>query len=270
MRNFDLMMKRKSVREYKNKSLEQKDINKVRDIIKKFDDEKIKLELYLDGDEKFNKLNGYIGYLGKMIYAPHYIAIWTKETDFSKIYSGYVGEKITYKLLEEEISSCWLDIFKKEKVNEYFGEKKYNIIAFISIGYSKEEGFLKKILSTMKEDFKEKPAVMDDSFNPEDYFYIDSLEKSASYEELENRGLLELFNYMKYAPSHENKKPWKFILSKDEIIIVMEKTDKLLEGGIALYYLETILTSLGYKGQWQKDTKDLDEKNIIIGRYTVS
>lgn len=73
-------------------------------------------------------------------------------------------------------------------------------------------------------------------------------------EELENRGLGDIFYYVRFAPSSLNKQPWRFILDGDKLFLLLkyEKDEKpsLVDAGIIMYYYVKLAETIGLHSRW--------------------
>lgn len=246
MSNF--LKDRKSVREYKNKEITgevKAQILRIFDELEKEDGNRhFNFVLFEEGDRVYRLLEGLAGYSGVMIKSPHYIGIRLKEasTD-SIIYGSFYTEKLMTELSKLNLGSCWINVKNVDKKvkSEAFGEYNKNIGYIIAIGYPKASN------PFVQEPFSSRVSI-------QDIVYDEELDKPISIEELEKRGLDDLFYYIRFAPSNYNKQPWRFILKNDRVILLLEvseegKTD-LMDAGLVMYYFVELAKTIGINGQW--------------------
>ncbi|HLR34070.1 MAG TPA: nitroreductase family protein [Tissierellales bacterium] len=254
MNNF--LKNRKSVREYKNKNVDKKLLDEVinygRTLEKCVGDECFNFPLFTDGKNVYDTFKGKGGYAGVMIESPHYIGLEiTKDSPKNIIRAAYGMEKMITKAIELNLGTCWISI---QDVDENFKKEIYpglegNMDYLLSIGYP-----------VPKNPFIEESS--SGRHSVEEVVFNGKVGKPISYEELETRGLSDLFYYLRFAPSSHNSQPWRFILKNDRIILTLKDSDEnlnLTDAGIVIYYLEQMLKSIGLSGGWQLIPQEFDE-----------
>jgi nitroreductase len=289
------MEKRRSVREYKNKALDKK---QVMDIVNSYDYNKALVEgvkfdfiYFEDGDNIYQILNGVVGYSGVLIKAPQYAVLLSDEKPGYLYNSGYVGEWISLKFAREDIGSCWIEVGDKDKeVKEILGiTSKKRIIGLMALGYPKMDVRLSKIYDTIVDghispyeelgypnidtEFSKEPVSYRHSV--EDIVYKNEFGNKMTFEEIEKSGYLDALYYMRLAPSWGNRQPWKFIIRKDGIILLIEKSTESesemtaqIEAGIAMLYFKVAMHDLGLPGDWKNINGETDidvPKNYFYG-----
>jgi hypothetical protein len=139
MKSIELLKKRGHVSEFRNKNISDDDLEMINEIILEASNkfaEGIKIE-NLQGEFVYKNLLDYEYKYDKIVKAPRYIAFTT--TDVLKGYekTGFIGEWIISKLIEEGIDAKWLEIKDHdEKLFETFNfEEGAYLVNFIAIGY---------------------------------------------------------------------------------------------------------------------------------------
>lgn len=244
----------KSVRAFKNSKIEEKYFNEVESYIKNsktlINDIDIDVKMF-SNEDIYEKLKDIAGYNGYMIEAPNYIVI---SSDVKKGYienSGYMGERIILKARDLGIDSCWVTINDsnaiKEKL-EILSDKE--VTAIIALGY---------------EDTKQtKNNAVAERLSVDQIVYMDKWGNNASVVELEERYLLEAFNYARMAPSTLNRQPWRFIIDGEKIILAIKNDDfttnyeKGIEAGIAMLYFGLIIDTTMFDLKWSIGSIDKD------------
>lgn len=290
MQMLKIIEGRKSIRAYKDKPLSAEHTNAVLEIMNgapKNMGDAISFQLVnADANFDFSKIEGYVGYHGNVIKAPHYVVVLGENNTDSVKIGGYLGEWLILQLTRMDIATCWMDIGDNGRVvSEAFElETEKMPLALIACGYSDDDRKLSNIY--------ENPAAgslsaltklgypnIDVSFNNEpvsgrksiiDIVFNKQWDQTLSLEELQQLGLDEVLFYMRLAPSWGNRQPWHFILKGEQIILVLDKSDsiadhaQLLDAGIAMLYFEVAMHSHGMPGKWNLDIENVDESTLKI------
>lgn len=286
MKMLKVLEKRHSVRAYEQSSLSALVLERVewliRDMPELDNSNSIQFSVLHDGEAVYDKLNGVIGYNGIMIKAPHYIMITCEPSDHAYQAIGYLGEWLALSLAQMDIGTCWLEAgsksaLVKEKLNL---AEAGTVAALIAFGEPNEEKKLSRIYDTnTAESFSPLTAM--------GYPYIDASVKDETYsnrksiveivdlktfgnqielEELSQRGLSEIFWYMRLAPSWGNQQPWKFILDGENIVLTIEKNKDIsseiqrIDAGIGMLYFEVATHDKGFSGKWYMDGSEFKER----------
>lgn len=269
MGNF--LKNRKSIRDYKKKKLDNKVMEDVKvlfeEILEEANNKYLDFILFEDGDKIYNSLKGIGGYAGVMVESPHYIGIRLKEVnEESIIKASYFTEKLMGNLSNLNLGSCWLGIKNVDKDirANVLGEENKNIAYLVAFGYPKAKNpFINESSSSR--------------LGVDEIVFKEELGKPIDIIELENRGLDDLFYYVRFAPSSFNRQPWRFILEKDKVLLLLayseEKEINLMDAGIIMYYFEELAKTIGINNRWeliqQEDIVDGDIKYKYIGEFSL-
>lgn len=247
MTNF--LRDRKSERDFKKKKINGDTIKEINSLLNQLENEKIKgkvkFNFYEDGEFIYEKLEGIGGYSGVMIESPHYIGLEELDNDKdTKIYGSFYMEKLITDLNKLGLDTCWVGIHgsTEELKKEIFKDAKGQINYLLAVGYPKRKN----------------PFVNDSSserLGVEELVYGEEIGKEIDHEELENRGLEDLFYYARFAPSTGNLQSWRFLLGKDKVTLIMKKEEgkeaNFIDAGIIMYYFEALGRSIGINGEWE-------------------
>ncbi|RKD31244.1 nitroreductase family protein [Thermohalobacter berrensis] len=289
MRYNKFLKERISVREYKDKKIDDNLKENIKENInlihKKCRDNNIKLSFLEDGNKIYEKLEGKAGYSGVMIKSPYYIGLEIKEKDYKTlISSAYFTESLITEIENLGLGTCWID------VNDVSDEIKKELFSsihlkyLISIGYPKHK--IKQMDSPKEFDYLGKRWIVgkrpagssptSSRLSVEEIVYKEKWGNKIGTNELENRGLLDLFYYVRYTPSHLNKQPWRFILENNKIVLnTIEPKDKknFIDLGIMMYYFENIAKEMGITGNWKLldiNSENVEDKDYIaIGEFKI-
>lgn len=257
MTNF--LKNRKSVREFKNKNANIDILDEIKlslDILEKEEgSNSIKFKLYENGEKIYDRLKGVGGYSGVMIESPHYVVLeLMNDEEKSIIYGAYYMEKLISQLNQLGVDTCWVSIENADNdtKKEIFGDIVGKIDYILALGYGKRRN------PFVNETFSDRIGV-------EELVYSDEIGKFANIDDLENRGLDDLFYYVRFAPSTLNKQPWRFLLEKDKVTLLLKyskgETPNLVDAGIAMYYFESLAESIGIDRKWELVNGTVEKEN---------
>lgn len=246
MTNF--LQKRRTVREFAPEKLSKLEMNAVRDAMStieaKSKDSDVSFAFYENGDTIAKQLEGKAGYGGTMIAAPYYIALRAKSHDKEElIRTGYYLEMLNTALIELNFGTCWITVrhVDDETKRSVFGEG--GEFSDYIIGFGKS-----KVQDVFDED-RVSPRHSVDRL-----VFKDHLDTPASLTDLENYGLFDLFSSIRFAPSHVNAQPWRFLLKDDgTVVLYMDKSKgekSYVDIGVAMYYFEAMLANTGTHKKW--------------------
>ncbi len=262
MTNF--LQKRKSVRNFKNDNVPRDALENIKLLMDEMDREEsgISFSLYENGKIVAEGLRGKAGYAGVMIEAPHYIALDIEDDKpLNILKGGYCLEKLNTKIVDLDIDTCWItvDNVDEDTKKAIFGENGTTIDYLIAIGYGQK----KKLFD---------PEVTSSRLNVEEIVFADTIGQAISIETLENYGLFDVFSSVRYAPSHKNFQPWRFVLKGTDVEAYMLKSAEdnrsLIDMGVVLFYMEEMLKTIGINKKWTIDLKDAG-KYYYIGYFTI-
>lgn len=296
MKSIKLAEKRHSTREYKDKKLSSNDqdflMRALKELSETFKDKSIEFYFFEDGLSLAPKINGLAGYFGHMVVAPHYFIVLCDSKPACLKMTGYKGEELILKALENNIGTCWIEVKDSDAVKKIIGFDGYkNIAAMIAVGYSQKEYQHSRIyaqtgggsLSSLTDlgypniDVYHTQGPISSRKPITDFVYDKTWGNMLQIEDLEKLGLHEAFFYMRLAPSYENRQPWHFVIHPDHIDLVIDdaehisKTIQYIDAGIAMLYFEVGLHESGIRGSWDFSEKtpeyDLPEGVTWVGRY---
>lgn len=257
----NFLTSRKSVRDFRDKPASLDKLDQIREIVKNLiaeeDISHIGLRLYENGKVIAEKLDGKAGYGGVMINSPHYIALDLKDTEEDTIIeAGYYMEKLVSEIIKLDFGTCWIQVGKvnDELKKETFGQDINNVDYILAFGNAKRRNPFNQ------EPFSVKKGV-------EEIVYDTEVDKFFTIEDLENKGLMDLFYYVRFAPSTKNLQPWRFLIKENTIELLLEY-DKwydsiLIDAGIVMYYFEELANYNGMHSKW----KLVNHDEIVTEEY---
>ena len=251
-----LILNGKSVREFKNKGIEEKSFNEIKSYIKNSKKLLPEIDFEIKAFEKkdiYAKLDKVAGYNGFMIEAPNYIVILSDIKNGYIENSGYIGERLILKARDLEIASCWITFKDSDVIKERLNiSSDKEVTAIIALGYEDTKNTKHKNVS--------------DKLSVEKIAYMDEWGKNTSVTDLEERGLLDAFSYARMAPSTLNRQPWRFIIDGGNVILAVKKDDftssyeRGIDVGISMLYFGLIIDTTLFDLKWSIGNTDKDYK----------
>ena len=247
IKNF--LTNRRSVREFANRPLNPDTLDEIREILDGLvvneGEGHINLNLYENGKNISSKLAGKAGYGGVMINSPHYIALNLKDREEETlIEAGYYLEKLVTEMVNLNLGTCWIQVgsVSDELKKEVFGESIDYVDYILAFGKEKR-----------RNPFNEKPYSVKKSV--EEIVYDTSIDKYFTVEDLENKGLMDIFYYARFAPSTKNLQPCKFLIKDNRVELLIEYNEWydsiLIDAGIMMYYFEKLANYQGMSNKWE-------------------
>lgn len=273
----NLIAKRRSVRGFKEKSLNDANLNELKDyfkVCKKLISD-IDVEMVvLNGSEVKEKLDNIAGYNGIMIEAPNYIILLSDKHEYYIENSGYIGEDLILKATDLEINSCWITVKDAEKVKESLEiSSDKEITAIIALGYGEKEQD-KVVFNTKPNmnsfstlEMREIQTDNDRRFDFEDIIFSETWGKSIDPDDLKDSGFYDAFSAARIAPSALNRQPWRFIFDKDKILLLIKKDEYTnlyehkIAAGIVMLNFAGVVSSTMFELNWKLE---VPEKNYNI------
>jgi hypothetical protein len=242
------------------------------------------LIMMINGKEVFDDLKGIGGYSGVMIRSPHYIGLVTsKEDSEAEFFGAYYMQSVVKKLYDMTLGSCWINItnvphdLKMKLLKKDTGHINY----LLALGLIDEMAVKQKTphmtVTNTSSSYKQDPygtkvneAASSDKSRHSigEIVYLYEWGKQATYEELESRGMAEVFFYVRNAPSYKNLQPCRLILKDGEselAILHPEDAGSYTDAGIMMYTLEGLAKDLGIPGKWHfvRDEFNNEEYSIV-------
>ena len=235
-----------------------------------------------NGDDVYKSLEGVGGYSGVMIKSPHYIGLTIlNENTETEFYGAYYMQAIVKKLYGMNLGSCWINVrnvsqgIKSGLLKDHTGSINY-LLAF-GLADEKAKHKTSHITvtngdSTYKQDpYGTKVIEATDSDKARlslgELVYLHEWGKAATYEELENRGVADIFYYVRNAPSYKNIQPCRLILKDGDAelaIINPENEENYIDAGIMMYTLEGLAKEIGIPCKWDFVKEETNSKGYSI------
>ncbi|MDF2677676.1 MAG: nitroreductase-family protein, partial [Bacillota bacterium] len=204
-----IISKKRSVRNYKKDTVDDKVFDELKVYYKNHKKlvDGIEIEILVKSkNDVYEKLNGVAGYKGIMLEAPHYMIILSDEKQNYIENAGYVVENIMVKAYDLGVGSCWITFDDGELIKEKLSIKSDKKLAgLIALGF--DDNKLKIFNEPKTGDNPSKANIRFEEDNVtimldvEDVVFIEKWGNRADADELQIRGLLDAFNFARFAPS---------------------------------------------------------------------
>lgn len=235
------------------------------------------------GEDVFHELEGMGGYSGVMIKSPHYIALSVLDKNPEvEFYGAYYMQSIVKKLYDMNLGSCWINVrsIPQDKKEALVKNNSGSINYLLALGLPDEKAIrLKTPQATVRSEagsYKENPygikineASASDKarYSLGEIVYLHEWGNPASYEELERRGMTDIFFYVRNAPSYKNLQPYRLVLKDGETELAVlnpEAEGAYTDAGIMMYTLEGLAKDLGIPGHWHFVNNQCEGKEYCI------
>jgi nitroreductase len=263
---FNLIQKRTSIRTFDEKSLQNEDIDWIKEILESVNNEtgpggnSFEFRFFMPGQHNAGSISGSYGVIRN---TKAYITGTSPNTESSIEDFGFLLEKIVIRLMEREIGSCWLGgNFNRDDFSSVLNLIDGEIIpAVVPVGYiPKDRRTTERLMRFVIKADKRKPWT--------DLFYLGDFSKPMASGNLagEYSVLMSSFESVRLGPSSSNKQPWRVVFDPKEgqIHFYLDEDPKysipklgysmqLLDAGIAMYHFSTVAAENGFYGNWVHD-----------------
>jgi hypothetical protein len=135
---MDIIKERHSVRQYKDKKIEQDKINQLINEIKKFNQESgLNIQLVINEPKAFK---GFIAHYGKFRNVKNYIALIGNKDSLLEEKCGYYGERLVLLAQQLGLNTCWVALTYSKVKNAYVMKDNEKLCAVIALGYGENQG----------------------------------------------------------------------------------------------------------------------------------
>ena len=262
MLTTNFLKARTSTRDFKDQDVDDEKIKNIYQIISelenKFGEKDLHYQVNKKGEEVYFKLKGNAGYKGVMIKAPLYIGLDITNNNESALVKGSYGlEELITKIHELGLRSCYITVsgVSDDILKSAFTSSQGKIMSILAIG------------EAVNEEVREHR--FDDRKGINEFVFIDNLDHKASVDELSQRGLDDLFSYLRFAPSSYNSQPWRFVLKDNLVNLYLEDYKdeaNFVDAGIVMYYFDQLTKELSINSQWKVDPKAYGSKFKFIAQ----
>lgn len=252
MKYMEKIEKRKSIREFKKKELEQEKLNEIAESFDKLHKllPDIAVELQIRTGDVMYRMEGVTGYRGKSFMAPAYLILLSEKADYYVENAGYIAEDLCLKLTEMGLSHCWLtanDSEAAKRAAQIDSDKEALVV--IACGYGKQERTKKRldILNPSNVLFKERAGHIAPKIAQEELVYQDKWGIPVDWDaQIIDPLLDQSFYAASLAPSFLNRQPYRYVLKGNQVILCAKReemtstVDTLLDIGATMLNFDAI------------------------------
>ena len=142
MEIIDAIKKRRSVRQYEDRAIEEDILAQLKAEIDACNDESgLHIQLVVNEPKAFS---GFMAHYGKFSGVTNYIALVGKKNKNLDELCGYYGERIVLKAQRLGLNTCWVALTYKKVPSAFTVGKGEKLAVVISLGYGKNQGFPRK------------------------------------------------------------------------------------------------------------------------------
>lgn len=267
---LDAIKKRRSIRNYDKKHLDDNHILKIDKLISKpaigpFGNKPRFALIEKPAARKQEKVR--LGTYGFISNAAYFIGGCIEKSEFSEVDYGYSLERIVLELTRLELGTCWIGgTFKRSDYRTILQTKENEVIPCITpVGYPAKKKTLRERLGLTLTDgslrnkfgslFFENDFQTPLVFNPENKIH-------------------QALEAVRLAPSAVNKQPWRvvkqdnkyhFFIFRDKMVSKTKSTDlQKVDLGIALAHFKMILDENYVEGKWHIANPDISGAEYLI------
>lgn len=285
----DFLAQRESVREYAMEPIARDTLGELLDYAEmlenKVDGGKLyNIVFFREGMTIYEKLQHIGGYSGVMIKSPSYFGVrMADEKPETIVGAAYLMQDLIKKAFELGLGTCWVDVghVPQETAIEIAGGVDRVVKYLFAIGYPAKEGFFESKTKVSQKTGANKFDIDrlmkgsgSEKIDVEDLVYLNEFGNKTNFETLEQWGVDELFLFVRYAPSHLNSQPCRFILDNDKVTLcLLNGMDEanLTDAGIMMYLFEGLAHEAGMKARWKLDIqpaqKFRDKEYRVVGTF---
>ena len=261
-----LIQNRKSVREFQDRAVPFKTLEK----IKKYYQQSVRslipdipAELYFFGTDAREALEGAAGYHNFLVGAPQYLVLLSGEHPQAGLNAGFIMEDMILKLTELELDSCWVTFTDSDQIKEALGiDSSLEVAAIAAFGYgARTIRRLRLNIKSMSDiDISAKRQYFEPKRSVGELVYSgtwgsrDGLDNAIGfYDDM----LWEALYAASLAPSYLNRQAYRFLLKPGSVTLVSipdpysVPVDTDLSLGIVLHHFTAVAEEWAGKLSWQ-------------------
>jgi nitroreductase len=189
--------------------------------------------------------------------APHFIIATSEEKPLFMLNMGFRMEQMILFATQYGLGTCWVGgMFTEERIGAFLGlDKGERVIVLTPLGYP-DTSFYGRVAHDVIElgamNFGRRKPLKQIAFGSD----------WGSPLETEDKGLLEVLECARLAPSWVNAQPWRFLVTGKEIIAVADAKGRYssvrdgkhyyrLDVGIAMSHFFLVVKEMGWSGSWR-------------------
>lgn len=268
-----LIQNRKSVREFRNKTVSTEILEQVKTYYRQSARRLfpgIATELRLFGTEAREALEGAAGYRNFLIGAPQYMVLLSEPHPHAHLNAGFLMEDLILKLTDLELQSCWVTFTDSAQIKEALGiDSSLEVAAIAAFGYgARTIRRLRLNIKSMSDiDISAKRQYFEPKRSVGELVYSgtwgsrDGLDNAIGfYDDM----LWEALYAASLAPSYLNRQAYRFLLKPGSVTLVSipdaysVPIDTDLSLGIVLHHFTAVAEEWAGKLSWHFGTENVE------------
>ena len=261
-----LIQNRKSVREFTDRPVAQRELETIRNYyvrnVRRLVPQ-IKTQLLLFGTDTREALEGAAGYNAFLVGAPQYLVLLSQKHEQSYLNAGYIMEDIILKLTDMDLGSCWITFTSSEDIKDVLGiESELDVAAIVAFGYGKKtvRRLRLNLRSMSNVDVEAAHRYMEPKRKIREMAFLDTwgnTERLDDYIGFFDDILWEALYAASLSPSYLNRQAYGFLLHDGKISLVScpdpynRKIDGDLSMGIALHHFSVVAENWAGRPIWK-------------------
>ena len=256
MNYMELIEKRCSIREFRNKELSEGQILEIKEYFENSGrlEPDIDVELVVSvGDDYKKRLEGSAGYRGNAFEAPAFLTILSEKKGKYLSNAGYIAEELILKLTDMDLGSCWLTTNGSDNVKRalLLEDTEKEAVVVIACGFGKKESALKRLDIRTPSDvrIKTRKGHLAPKISQEDLVYYKTWGEPMDWNIIDPQ-LDKAFYAASLAPSFLNKQPYRYVYTDDLVILYRLKEesetsreDLYLDAGATMANFDLVYTA---------------------------
>ena len=263
MNYYELIEKRCSIREFRNRELSETQIRE----IKEYFETSVRLNPDIDvelavsaGNDYKTRLEGSAGYGGHAFGAPAYLTLLSEKKDNYLVNAGYIAEDLILKLTDMGLDSCWLTTNGSDNIKRalYLEKNGKEVVVVIACGYGKKESALTRldIHTPSNIRIKKRKGHIAPKIAQTDLVYSKVWGEPVEWDAIDPL-LDQAFYAASLAPSFLNKQPYRYVLLDDQVLLYClgedsetSREDLYLDAGATMANFDLIYTRDPHEKGW--------------------
>ena len=257
----ETVRKRISIRHYESRPVPQETLRAVvksgEDSVALDDSIRIRFHLIEEGRLVAKRMTYLTGVRFLFGSAPHFIIATSEEKSLFMLNMGFRMEQMILFVTQQGLGTCWVGgMFTEQRIGDFLGlSKGERVIVLTPLGYP-DTSFYGRMARNVVElgamNFGRRKPLSQIAFGAD----------WGSPLETQDSKLIEALECARLAPSWVNSQPWRFLVTKKEIIAVADARGRYssvrdgkhfyrLDVGIAMSHFFLAAKEMGWSGSWQ-------------------
>ena len=278
-----LIQNRKSFRQFKDKQVSDRDLERIRNYydreVRKLLPE-IQTQLHIFGADARAALEGAAGYNSFLVGAPQYLVLLSEKHPMAYLNAGFMMEDMILKLTEMDLNTCWLTFAESADVKTALGiESSMDVAAIAAFGYGvKTTKRLRLNIRSMSDvDIVAEHQYVEHKKSVYDMAFIDTWGNTYKLDDhigFFDELLWESLYAASLSPSYLNRQAYGFVIRDGSVTLVRRPdeytpdADAQLSLGIAMFHFAAAASDWAGNLKWHLGSEaaklELPEGHAVV------